>query len=156
MSEKPYLKKILNNFTVIFSQIRAINKELINVIYWLLYHLIQILAAHENIWKKNIETPPSSVINTLSFYLVHCATNVTHTKVLCEKYKFYMHVSNKIYNGILRSIHAFVTIISWTSAQPIHSNNLSNIGNQKSHLTFWQHETLKTNNSSNVINLLHW
>ena len=36
----------------------------------------------------------------------------------------------------LLSINVSVTIISWNNTQPIHSNELSNIGNQKSHLTF--------------------
>ena len=34
-----------------------------------------------------------------------------HKKVWGEKYMFYMFAFNKIYNGILQSIHAYVTKI---------------------------------------------
>ena len=42
----------------------------------------------------------------------------------------------KFIRFFLLSTNALMTIMSWTTALPIHSNNLSNIGNKKSHLTF--------------------
>ena len=56
-----------------------------------------------------------------------------------------MFVFNEIYKGGLLSMNALGTIIAWTIAQQIHCNDLSNVINQHSCLTFWQHETLKTN-----------
>ena len=67
---------------------------------------------------------------------VHRATKAAHRKIWCETYKLYIFVFPEIYVGVLLTIIALVTIMSWTSAQPCHSNDLSNISNQKSHLTF--------------------
>ena len=94
--------------------------------------------------------------NLCFFCFVYTQCNKSNVqKVSCEKYKFYMFTFDKMCKGILWRIHAFVMNILGTSAQPVHSNDLSNIGNQKSHLIFWQHKTLRTNNSSNLTNLLY-
>ena len=77
-----------------------------------------------------------AIYEQLLLYNVHHATKVMHGILWCEKYQCYMCVFNSIYNEVLLSTNALVTKRSGTGAQPNHSNDLSNISNQTSHLTF--------------------
>ena len=73
---------------------------------------------------------------TMMLFIHQCVQNdqvqagnhtITHGKVWHGKYKVYNFVFNKIYKGILQTVYAFVTKILLTSAQPIQTNDLSNI-----------------------------